>query len=148
MFGQQTRERGTGCPKPSPREAKYSRSWAASAEKRCWLPKTKSAGSQILEKLGSKRGEEVLAAQKSSPREAQILEKLGSKRGEEVLAAQKQVRGKSNTREVGQQARRRGAGCPKASSREAKYIEKLGSKRGEEVPAAQNTICSRECSIT
>ena len=38
--------------------------WAASAEKRYWLPKTKFAGSQILEKLGSKRGEEVLAAQK------------------------------------------------------------------------------------
>ena len=38
--------------------------WAANAGKRCWLPKTKSAGSQILEKLGSKRGEEVLAAQK------------------------------------------------------------------------------------
>ena len=38
--------------------------WAASAEKRYRLPKTKSAGSQILEKLGSKRGKEVLAAQK------------------------------------------------------------------------------------
>ena len=32
--------------------------------KRCQLPKTKFAGSQILEKLGSKRGEEVPAAQK------------------------------------------------------------------------------------
>ena len=37
--------------------------WAANAVKRCWLPKSKSAGSQILEKLGSKRGEEVPAAQ-------------------------------------------------------------------------------------
>ena len=37
--------------------------WAANAGKRYWLPKTKSAGSQILEKLGSKRGEEVQAAQ-------------------------------------------------------------------------------------
>jgi len=70
------------------------REWAASAEKRHQLPKTKFAGSQSDEKLGSKRGEEV-------------------------PAAQKQARGKSNTREVGQQARRRGTGCPKASSREA-----------------------------
>ena len=37
--------------------------WAASAEKRYRLSKSKSAGSQILEKLGSKRGEEVPAAQ-------------------------------------------------------------------------------------
>ena len=50
---------------------------------------------------------------------SQILEKLGSKHGKEVPAAQKQARGKPNTRGVGQQARRRGAGCPKASPREA-----------------------------
>ena len=43
--GQQARRRDVGCPKPSPREAKYSRNWAASAEKRCRLPKTKLAGS-------------------------------------------------------------------------------------------------------
>ena len=43
--GQQTRRRGTGCQKPSPREVKYSRSWAASVEKRCRLPKSKFAGS-------------------------------------------------------------------------------------------------------
>jgi len=72
------------------------RKWAASAEKRCRLPKSKFAGSQILEKLGSKCGEEV-------------------------PAAQKQARGKLNTREVGQQARRRDVGCPKVSSREVKY---------------------------
>ena len=40
------------------------RKWAVNTEKRCQLPKTKFAGSQILEKLGSKRGEEVPAAQK------------------------------------------------------------------------------------
>ena len=40
------------------------RKWAVNTEKRCQLSKTKSAGSQILEKLGSKRGEEVPAAQK------------------------------------------------------------------------------------
>ena len=40
--------------------------WAANAGKRYWLPKTKFAGSQILEKLGSKRGEEVPAAQKQA----------------------------------------------------------------------------------
>ncbi len=37
--------------------------WAANAGKRCQPPKSKLAGSQILEKLGSKRGEEMLAAQ-------------------------------------------------------------------------------------
>ena len=35
-------------------------------EKRCQLPKSKLAGSQILEKLGSKRGEEVPVAQKQA----------------------------------------------------------------------------------
>ena len=113
--------------------------WAANAEKRCRLPKSKSAGSQSDEKMGSKRGKEV-------------------------LAAQNQVRGKPNTREVGQQARRRGIDCPKPSPREAKYsrswaantgkrcqlpksklagsqiLEELGSKRGEEVPAAQKQV--------
>lgn len=48
MFGQQARRRGTGCPKASSREAKYSRSWAANTEKRYRLPKTKSAGSQYM----------------------------------------------------------------------------------------------------
>ena len=110
--------------------------WAASAVKKCWLPKSKVAGSQSDEELGSKRGEEV-------------------------LAVQNQVRGKPNTREVGQQARRRGIGCPKARSREANQMrkwaasaekrdrlpksevagsqsdEEMGSKRGEEVLAAQ-----------
>ena len=37
--------------------------WAANAGKRCQPPKTKSAGSQILEKMGSKREEEVPVAQ-------------------------------------------------------------------------------------
>lgn len=32
----------------SAREAKYSRSWAASAEKRCQRPKSKFAGSQYM----------------------------------------------------------------------------------------------------
>ena len=38
--------RGASCPKVSSREAKYSRSWAASAEKKYRLPKSKLAGSQ------------------------------------------------------------------------------------------------------
>ena len=37
--------------------------WAASAEKRYRLPKSKLAGSQSDEEMGSKRGKEVLAAQ-------------------------------------------------------------------------------------
>ncbi len=62
--GQQARRRDVGCPKLSSREVKYSRSWAASAEKRYRLPKSKSAGSQSDEEMGSKRGEEMVAAQK------------------------------------------------------------------------------------
>ena len=104
--GQQARRRGVGCTKVSPREVKYSRSWAASVEKRCRLPKSKLAGSQIHEKLGSKRGEEV-------------------------PAAQNQARGKSIEREVGQQAWRRGTGCPKPSSREAKYSRSRAASEGK-----------------
>ena len=68
--------KGGGCPKFCSRDAYYLKYWVAYAAKRGRLPKSKLAGSQILEKLGSKRGEEV-------------------------PVVQNQVRGKSNTREVG-----------------------------------------------
>ena len=64
--GQQARRRGIGCPKARSREANQMRKWAASAEKRDRLPKSKPAGSQSDEEMGSKRGEEVLAAQKQA----------------------------------------------------------------------------------
>ena len=123
--GQQARRRDVSCPKASSREAKYSRSWAASAEKRYRLPKIMPAGCLLNKEMGCIRGVKGGGCPKFCSRDAyylkywvayaakrgrlpksklagsQILEKLGSKRGEEVPVVQNQVRGKSNTREVG-----------------------------------------------